>query len=1139
MGCSPSRGNKFSGVQGPFSKGKTLLPGTNRTSEDGQSDDGGNASSGGGETDGEACERRTIEEKRLGSDTISVPSVKKHSAGEHEMAKITSERLDTQEISIHLSSERKEKCTKKEDEKKYEKRVARKKKDKKNVKPSKKKDKRGVFAAEKKVDFPEKLVKAHQAAYGYLNPSIDKYELLLGLLDHAAQTHISLQPMTAFMALQYEEFNQGLETIVEEGEKLLKDHGGYLAWPCNMKNHSSSGKSSTTEPPPDLLQQLLQFTVQRMCLVGQSVKGIGDTALEEAVDYFSSISEVLEEKLNGKRAVEARLMQLLTRIEVATLQRTGPEDSTLFSEDSGIGVESGSLAGSDRQCHRRESSESTESSHTVIYSPENSTPIHQGSSKCQLNQKISHSSSVTSIDSTCTFTGMVFGDTESLLGSASLDDGEGEEEDNSEGNEEEHVGGKMRTRSSFSQPEPNHHTPCMPVKRIENPQNVEMTLKMKDAISERIHFVASQHSGEKIKTRISKTNDQQWIEEGEKSPKRPQSATHQATKRKTSCSVTKQHRSRSAESLRSKADDPTLLELERTQKELSKRLEKMGKVKTEQNVKKEISKPKKKAQFSQLHNLNLTSSNSHQKALSQKIVAGNQENEKDKKKIFKTAKGPMKATSLSSPPPSPQQLLAMCPRGNSVKKLIDTFSQGMEESKQFHESSKGLGPLKGVRKYGVPVIPGWGSEESFSRIKNDNNNNKNESTTLENQDNIDLDNLPPPPLEVLMDNSFEHVEMSKTDEKMNRGRQSTMPKTTGMSQKLRTSLQTVTVLPSKGSVRKSSNSISPAQNIALHPSGVAKNSQVASTTSAELRNEEAASLYKQARKIIHLRYSSNSPTEKPSADNGNIQQLTQSSIERNQEDTKVPETVPFSATAENQSPDTPAVSRTRMLPSTPIANRRLPCPPVSKKQSISSSSSSPIIFRKLPTPPPDNQRTLPSTPTTQYSMPSCISGVAFPLKAPSPPASPKVQRRFRENNIEDSASRVFSNARSVFCPASPSMFESKPFPVPKPPQTWTSSGSSILPRPWAERGRIPMSVRGPQPFIRRSQSDRRPSLSHPPRAPVVSIAQSCGSEPAISTQGLEDSPIRDTWNKQLELREANRSSSHPDLCIVGQALQCE
>lgn len=1057
-----------------------MLPRTKGNSEDGQSDDGGNVSSGSGETDGEANEKRTIEEKRQDGNTTSVPLVKKHHESEPRAAAITSERLDTQEITIHLS-------------RKDEKRASRKTKNQKNAKPSKKKDKGRKSATEQKVDFPEELVKAHQAAYGYLNPSIDKYKLLLSLLDHAAQCHISLQPMVTFMALQYEEFNQGLEEIVNEGENLLKDHEGHLAWPCDTKNLSSSGKPNTTERPPDLLQQLLQYTIQRMHLVERSVKEIGDTALEDAVDYFSSICEALEEKLNAKRAVEARLMQLLTRIEIASLRRPGPEDSTLFSEDSGIGVESESLAGSDRQHQRRESCESTDSSHTVIYSPENCTPIHQGSSKCQRNQKISYSSSLTSIDSTCTFTGKEFRDTESLLASTSLDDGEGGEEDyHSEGNEGEHCEVKMRMRSSSSPPDPGHQTQCMPIKRIENPQNVELTLKMKDAISERINFVSSQHS-EKIEPGMSKTNDQQWMEEGEKSPKRPQTATHQASKRKI---AVKKRRSKSAESLRSKADDPTLLELERVQKELSKRLEKMGKARTEQNAKKEILYQKKQTQSSQVQGLNSTSSNNQRKRLSEKIVTGNQEDEKQKKETSKTAKGPMKAISLSSPPPSPHQLLATCNRGNSVKKLIDTFSQGMEESKPLHGSSKGLGPLKGVKKYGIPVIPGLQSQDRFSCIKNDSMNNQSKSTTFENQDDIDLDNLPPPPLEVLMDNSFENVEMSKTDEKFNRRDRSILPKTTSMSQRLRTSMQSVSVLPSKRSVKKSSHSTSPSQNNALQPSGVAKNSQV---SNADLRNEEAVSLYQQARKIIHLRYSSNSPTEKPTAEN-DIQQLTQSSFEGNC-DKKVPETVPASATAGNQSPDTPAVSRTRMLPSTPVVHRRLPSPPVFKKQSISSSSSSPLLFRKLPTPPLASQRTLPITPTNQDSTPSSIAGFSHPLKAPSPPASPKVQRRSRDTNSEDSASRVFGNARSVFCPASPSLFEAKPFLVPKPPQAWTSSGSSILPRPWGERGRLSMSVRGPQPFIRRSQSDRRPSLSLPPRAPVVSIAQSCGSEPAISTQG--------------------------------------
>ncbi|XP_066541182.1 photoreceptor cilium actin regulator [Hoplias malabaricus] len=1144
MGCSPSRGNN-----GAFRRGKTLLPGTKEKPGDSQSDDGGSGCSGGGDTDGEAWEPAAGQKKLSNhGDTNSVfpgSSGKKHPEAEQEVAKIISDKLGTQDITINLLSQTKEKQDEKKDEKKGSKKA---KKGPKGTKPNKKKEKEKKLTVEEKVDFPEPLVKAHQAAYGYLNPSIAKYEILLSLLDQAAQTQISLQSMVAFMALRYEELNHGLEEMVEAGENLLKENGGHLAWPCDMKNRSSTkstkSKSSSIEPPPDLLQQLLQYTVQRMRLVGQSVSGIGDTALEEAVEYFSSVSEVLEEKLKSKRAAEARLIQLLSRIEAASLQRPGPEDSALFSEDSGIGAESESLAGSDRQRHRRESCESTGSSRKIVCSPGSSTPIHQCSSKRQLSKKMSTSSSQTSIDSTCTLTGKDFRDTESLLGSASLDDGEGEDEDDetAEASEEEHCDCKNRTQSCSSPPDPGHQPRRLPAKRIENPQNVEMTLKMKDAISGRINFVPSQCSGMKTKPGTSRISDRQWTDEGEKSPKRPQTATSQAPKKKTT--VAKQCRSRSAESIRSKPEDPTMLELERTQKELSQRLERMKKVRFEGNIKKDNSKKLQRheaqsgslAMPGQLHPLSKStaSSNIQRRTLSAKMEEG-KKREEEKKKKDKPDKEPVKATPPSSPPLSPRQPFEMA--GNSVKKLIDTFSQGMEESKHIHGSTKVLGPLRGVRKCGVPIFPGLGVTEIPSSTENE-NLNQGELRTLERTDDLDLDYLPPPPLEVLMDKSFENIDACKRDENSARRGRSTIPKKTSVSQRLRASVQSVAVLPSKGSMRKCSLSMSPARTVPQDPKAAD------SKPEADLEKEEAASLYKQARKIIHLRHSADSPTEKPTSENSNVKAcLAQSNTESKQGGKKSPEIVPSTPAAGSQPPATPPVTRTRMLPSTPILHRRLPSPPVFKKLPVHSNTSSPTIHRKLPTPPPTGQHTLPTTPAMRQEIPpssaSSGSAVTFPFKAPSPPASPKVQRRFRENSNEDS--RVFSNARSVFCPASPTLFEAQPFPVPKPPQAWTSSGSSILPRPWGERGRLPVSVRGPQPFVRRSQSDRRPSLSFPRRTAVVSVSQTCGSEPAISTQGLEDDDAGETeaWSEQTELRGASRSASHPDLCIVGQALQRE
>ncbi|KAG7225145.1 hypothetical protein INR49_014297, partial [Caranx melampygus] len=252
------------------------------------------------------------------------------------------DKLGNQGVDNSTVSQRKEKNNDKQDL--TERKSGRKpKKNTRGVKVLKKKDK-DKLPAEHKVDFPEPLVKAHQAAYAFLNPSINKYDILLGLLEQATQTQVSVQPMVAFMALRYQEIIQGLEEMADEGERVLKENGEHLAWPSQMKNLSSSpplkSGSANIEPPPDLLQQLLQYTTQRMRNVSHTVGGIGDSALEEAVEYFASVSELLEEKLKVKRAAETRLRQLLTRIEMASLRKPGPEDSALFSEDSGIGAES-------------------------------------------------------------------------------------------------------------------------------------------------------------------------------------------------------------------------------------------------------------------------------------------------------------------------------------------------------------------------------------------------------------------------------------------------------------------------------------------------------------------------------------------------------------------------------------------------------------------------------------------------------------------------------------------------------------------------------------------------------------------------------------------------------------------------------
>lgn len=1145
MGCSPSRGSQFVGSHSPFRRRRTLLPASQENA--GESDDG---ASGGSSTVGETGGERLATGRK--DTSIAISATKTVIEGTH-----CSSKLEPQEIKVNILSQVKDKPG--ENQESSEKKSSKKtKKPIKGVKVSKKKE-RDKKATEAKVDFPELLVKAHQAAYSYLNPSITKYEVLLGLLDHAAQTQISLQPMVAFMLLRYEEINRGLEEIVEEGERLLRENGEHLAWPCHLKNLSNtSGRSNAspapTDPPPDLLQQLLQYTVQRMHHVSHSVGTVGDSALEEAVDYFTSVSDILEEKLKVKRASEARLMRLLARIEAATLRKPGPEDSALFSEDSGIGAESESLAGSDRQRRRRGSCGSTGTNYTSASSPMgcSSTPVQQGTPRCKLTQKTGSSLSLTSIDSFCNFA-KEQRDPEYLCSSASIEDDEREE------GKEVHIH-KGRDNNSKKCPSSPSHA-CqqprrLPSKRIENPQNIEMTLKMREAISGRIKFVLSPKANAKTKQADSpKVSRRQWTEE-ESTTKRPQTPTPRLPRKKTTAA--KHRRTHSADSIQSKTEDQTLLELERTQKDLTQRLERMSKA--EGNLRNSASKqgkaktqpssPSASVRLRPLQKTPQSPSKTPKKTDQRKTSTKEKETQKEmhQETQQETQKEPQTESDDSQnkninnndnikninnnteeehlsklTPSSPtQQKPSGLYRGrNSVKRLIDTFSHGVEEIKHAPESVKILGPLKGVIKCGVPIIPGLGGADMVLTIGND--NIRVDSRASERAEDIDIENLPPPPLEVLMDNSFENIQKSETEEGGAGRGYSPLLKRTNLSQKLRASMHSVPVLPSRGGMRPGSLSMPPpcAPSSASHQESVPEVEPVSN----------AASVSKKGL-----------PTEKAATEQQSSKPLSPlgSGGTKHKDISNTSEAVPSPSVSNNQ-PTSTATARTRMLPSTPATpsslQRKLPSPPVFKSQPTPPSSSSPPpATRKLPTPPPASQRRQPSPSATRQDgnliststypikapsppaspkvhrwsresssairqdAPPVFTSI-YPIKAPSPPASPKMQRWSRENSSDDSlpSSRVFSNARSVFCPATPSLFEAKPCPVPRPPQAWTSTSGAVTSTLWGDRVKLP--VHGTKSFIRRSQSDRRPSLNYPPRGQAFSIAESCGSEPSIACQG--------------------------------------
>ncbi|KAJ0008775.1 hypothetical protein NQD34_016190 [Periophthalmus magnuspinnatus] len=1121
MGCAPSKGNNF-GTLGPLRKGRMLPPPPLQSPRERLTEEE-NSCNFPGSAERDTKERKTSGQSQDSQKDVHFPPQKRYEPDLTPEA-VNMDIVKSQGLENNTLTQRKEKTRERPAgaDKKLSKKA---KKHSRSTKTLKKKEQEtDKCHSEQKVDFPEPLVRAHQGAYGFLNPSIVKYDSLVELLEQATQTQVLVQPMVAFMALRYEEIIQGLEEMAEEGEKVFKEYGEHLAWPSQMKNLSSSAAKCPAdgEPPPDLLQQLLQYTTQRMRNVSHSVSRLGDSALEEAVEYFASVSELLEEKLKAKHTAEIRLMHLLCRIEMASVRKPGPEDSALFSEDSGIGGESESTAGSEKQ-HRPESCGSTGTNRTMSASPmrHNAFPKRQRSSRQMFTNQISPSVSLTSLHSlgsACTI--LPNEQRDSILGSFSG------EEDEDEADEEMKDKRMFRPRSISVDSD---HPRRIPPKRIENLQNMEMTLKMKNAISGRIQFSKSKTADSPKRTK------QQWADDKEQTPKRPQTA--KAVDKKTA--VTKSRRSQSAESLRSKGEDPTLFELERTQKDLNQKLQKMSKNKAVTNTKTPTAKPNQRTPIIQSpkrirkntsleKNVQATGNKEgpvDQSKKKQEEMNYEQEDNKPVGTLVNDIANDIKVSTLPTPPSSPRPSSRLCRGRNSVKKLIDTFSQGVEE----REGPKVLGPLRGVKKCGVPVMPGLGNVEAV--LSTGITSCRPESDSEKN-DIFDLDSLPPPPMEVLMDKSFESAKSLSNalpDDGVTKVNKSPLPKRAMVSQRLKASVQTV--LPSKGGVVSASKSISAKVNRDETPA-------LSKLNQPEPLQKENNILCQQARRPINRRSCHASSETCVSEDTST--EMEECLI------APVPgphiTVVSTPASVRSHPPATPPASKNRMLPSTPttpsLAHRRLPSPSNLRRQPSPSSSSG---SSTASTPPNSTiQSKLPKTPLSKQNMLNYNSVSSYPFKAPSPPASPKLQRWSRENSREDLSCKM-NNARSVFCPASPSLFAAPPCHVPKPPEAWTSSRVSFLSRMWGGPGRFPAKVHGSRPLIRRSQSDRRSSLNLPPQSPSISYAETCGSEPMIYSPGLDDDPLReqDLWGSQSEQRATLRSASHPDLCVVGQSLHMD
>ncbi|KAF1501145.1 Photoreceptor cilium actin regulator, partial [Megadyptes antipodes antipodes] len=1116
---------------------------------------------------------------------------------------------------------------------------------------------------EKKVDFPELLVKAHQSAYAYLNPNLSKYETILHMANQATQTQLFLQQMVSFLVLRFDEINQLLEEIANDGENLLKDVGGNLAWPAekgDLKEH------------PDLLQQLLQYTVNKMQLLSGMLASLTSDALQETCSYLQSAANNLEGKLKAKQSFDERLLRTVKLLEASTVgsSQSHGDDRTLYSEDSGIGVDNESLKefsalsqhggqASRDSCARGHLSQKhattlehvrdgtvspgTATSHDcalerhfkdIFYSSMQSREatscqggVPEGIFTMPQYASLSRSHSYNSGQSDSTQEGEHLKICESTDFPSDDDDDDndegstlGEDDDNTSLSE---MGKDALPRRPLSSPAVTDNTQRQSIKRTENAETEEIILKMKDAISEKIKFVPA------------KSGRKEWIED---ESGRAVLTTRPSTAMGSQKTFEKQRRSRSEESLRSHAEDPTLLELQRTQKELSKRLEMFyGKKDTGNNP-----EPWKSRTAPYLQDDQITSrSSSKLKACLSKnfSILPNQ----DKVPLFmvdqnpahhldeKRGRKPLRATvptqetsgGKEKEPPGAQTLSgSSCAPRQSVKKLIETFSPTDDLVKAA--TLRSLGPIKCIRKFGLPVIPPTipfqrglaplNLKHRISPVEDTNPSNTSgvsssfpnafppppaaelsKKDTKEETDE-DIENLPPPPPEMLMDASFDLSEPeeaariegnSSEDAKKLTKTEFHATKRSQVPPKMKASLQSIDLLPNKNISGPSVITNKGLRNTGAGDEKLQRYSLELNPTNMHIpsqeeilatQRKEAADLYKQTHKIIPLQnpsgiskpHSNSSESKEPNSLATSVQYQKCSSpdlLRKNEKGSAFARRVSPTRTPPSSPPTekrlfSPATHHRHSLqafsnpqPSSPTMQRK-PSPPSSPRVP------SPPLQKKLPSPPPQRKPLSPPTGHKQSSpTPHRLLGSSayrrdaspppFPT-TPSPPTSPSRSYKGLRAGLDAgdehqlSSSKRGSNVHSIFCPATSSLFEARPPLVPTKPAVEVTSqpeasplsqkSSPLFRQPGDRTRKLSLSAANPQPFVRRSFSDRRPGVQFRPPAPVTA-----SSEPALNQASLEESPRKagDSWNSPCvpEIKESNRSASHPELYVVGQGLQ--
>lgn len=1037
-----------------------------------------------------------------------------------------------------------------------------------------------------KVDFPEPLVKAHQRAYAYLHTSLSRYEAIVRLVQQASQTWELLQSMLSFLLLCFEETSQLLGEISKDGDVLLQEVRGELAWPVR--------KGEPWEHP-DLLQQLLQYTVNKLQVVHGTVAALTGSFLEGSSSCLRSTAGHLEGKLNTKRGIDECLLRALGQLESLTSGHGDPGllGPPLCSEDSGIGADNesvhsveklGKQASWDFAAELGEWKPGTAGQVEARLSGHawQKGPYWTGSDRpqdCPLSspriakvqpavQEEARSLKTSSVGPEAVTSrapeaakGIPWGSlgTEipvqtQLSRSSGLTDAPSlsEDEDSSPEEEDELSSTDLHSEPQEALPPRPRSSPDTRAslfqaysKKLRSPQAQEMILKMKEAISERIKFVPAP------------SRPQDWAEEEEGRtvvPSRPRSVS--GSRR----APERQRRSQSEGCLRSHVEDPTLQELRRVQTDLSRRLEVFYALgATQQEQSREQCLPSRAPLPWPSTNCRVSPSSAISKfkaSLTQNFsILPNQD-----KSIFQRGSPCFdsdqpcqgKAEKLSNvlcgkknsgPPRDNEWDIRACPTRTSVKKLIETFSPA--ESLRMPRDCRNLGSNPCLRKWGFPAIPprfpiyrglaplypkpqispaagrdplqvgmGWRPSVPYPSLPPA---EAPESKDISREVEEDLENLPPPPLEVLMDKSFtalEHPECSQPigsslEETLLPGLQeASHAKRTWATPKLRASMSPMDLLPSKG------NGSSPR----LHSTrpGSTRNVGNSRKLTLDLNSEQTASPSPDAEGGAQIQARAESvagfskhhqkaipwPHTNPPPGQG---RTLESSLARFSRD-------PHSSEAFRKGPErSPPGVRKAFPPRAQLASQG-----DGRLQNLPSTHgpSQPGLPAVLSSPsPPLSPRALSPSSTRKLTSPPCQHPQCNPA-----PGSPPVQRT--ETNTPSSASssppsvsrgskdsshsgdsgtitaKASKNTCSIFFPAATSLFEAKSSFATSHPRTLSEPGALLRTPTGGWRGssgprlradsqkRTVLSALNPLPFVRRTASDRQRQQGDPLQLPA-------------------------------------------------------